>query len=48
VPGTSEIDGFAFAWHAPVQPPHGARLDRRVGIYRPELTPGAAADGSTR
>ena len=48
VPGTDEIDGFAFAWHAPVQPPHGARLDRRVGIYRPELTPGTAADGSTR
>ncbi len=48
VPGTNEIDGFAFAWHAPVQPPYGARLDRLVGIYRPELTPGAAADGSTR
>jgi hypothetical protein len=48
VPGTNEIDAFAFAWHAPVQPPHGARLDRLVGIYRPELTPGEAADGSTR
>ena len=39
IPGTFELNGFALAWHAMAQPPLGARVDRRVGIYRPELSP---------
>ena len=39
VPGTFELNGFALAWHAQAQPPLGARVDRRVQIYRPALTP---------
>lgn len=39
VPGTVELNGFALAWHAMAQPPLAARLDRRVGIYRPTLEP---------
>jgi len=39
VPGTFELNGFALAWHAQAQPPLGARIDRRVMIYRPALEP---------
>lgn len=35
VPGTPQFSGFALAWHAPVDEPIGARVDRRVQIYRP-------------
>lgn len=37
--GTNEINGFCLAWHAMAQTPLGARIDRRVAIYRPQLTP---------
>lgn len=48
IAGTTEIDGLALAWHAPAQPPLGARIDRRVGIYRPSLAPTTMPDGSKR
>lgn len=48
MPGTSELDAFALAWHARMNPPVGARLDRRVGIYRPLLAPQSMPDGSKR
>lgn len=48
LPGTTEIDAFALAWHAPMQDPIGARIDRRVGIYRPSLAPRIMSDGSRR
>jgi hypothetical protein len=35
VPGTLQYNGYALAWHAPVDEPVGARCDRRVQIYRP-------------
>lgn len=46
VAATAELDGFALASHRPTDVPIGARLDRRVGIYRPLLAPAAQADGS--
>lgn len=39
VPNTLDLNAFALAWHAMAQPPLGARIDRRVGIYRPLLVP---------
>src|SRR5690348_13541461 len=35
IPGTIEFNGIALAWHPPTIPPVGARLNTRVGIYRP-------------
>lgn len=32
--GSLEFDGFGLAWHPPVHVPVGARIDRRVQIYR--------------
>lgn len=46
LPDTSDISGFALAWHQPLRPPLAARLDRRVGIYRPALVPQTYSDGS--
>jgi hypothetical protein len=47
VPDTTDITtGFALAWHQPLRPPLGARLDRRVGVYRPALVPLTYADGA--
>lgn len=43
---TIELNGFALAWHAPIRPPLGARIDRRCAIYRPALTPQTMSDGS--
>lgn len=34
-----EYNGFALAWHAVANPPLGARVDRRIAIYRPRLIP---------
>lgn len=34
VPNADQFDGFSLAWHASVQIPIGARIDRRVRIYR--------------
>lgn len=48
VPGTTELDGFALAYHGLASPPYGGRVDHRVGIYRPLLTPENETDGSTR
>ena len=45
VPGTSEINAFALAWHPPMRPPIGARLDHRCRIYRPSLVPLTYSDG---
>ena len=39
VPGTPQFSGFTLAWHAPVDEPIGARVDRRVQIYRPMGAP---------
>jgi len=39
LPGTIELNGFSLAWHAPMRAPLAGRIDRRVGIYRPQLTP---------
>lgn len=39
VPGTPQFNAFGLAWHAPVDEPVGARLDRRVKIYRPQGPP---------
>lgn len=48
VPGTLEFNAFGLAWHPPVGEPVGARLDRRMGIYRPSLSPALNNDdGST-
>ena len=38
-PGSPQFNGFGLAWHAPVDEPVGARLDRRVRIYRPQGPP---------
>lgn len=46
VPGTSDLNAFALAWHPPLRPPLAARIDRRVGIYRPALVPQTYSDGS--
>ena len=48
VGSTYELNGFAFAWHAPVQTPIGGRIDRRGQIFRaPETpTPYGSGDGS--
>lgn len=48
IQGTGMLDGFALAWHGLASPPIGGRIDRRVGIYRPDLTPMAMTDGSKR
>lgn len=48
LPGTIEIDGIAFASHVPMRAPIGARVDRRVGIYRSMLAPVPQQDGSKR
>lgn len=39
VPNTTQFNGFALAWHAPVDEPVGARVDRRVRIYRQQGEP---------
>lgn len=46
LPGTPDLNAFAIAWHQPLRPPLGARIDRRVGIYRPALVPQTYSDGS--
>ena len=48
VPQTLELNAFALAWHAPMRPPLAARLDHRMQIFRPDLTPAAMADGSAQ
>ncbi len=46
LPNTIELNAFALAWHPPIRPPLAARIDRRVGIYRPALLPQTVSDGS--
>jgi hypothetical protein len=46
LPGTPEFNGFTLAWHQPVMKNVGARLDRRVMIFRPATGPKVLADGS--
>jgi hypothetical protein len=46
IPGTIELNGFALAWHPPMRPPMGARIDHRCRIYRPTLTPVTYSDGT--
>lgn len=36
VAGALQFNGFGLAWHAPVDEPVGARLDRRLRIVRPQ------------
>lgn len=48
VPATTELNGFALAWHAPMRPPLAARIDHLCRIYRPSLRPIGFADGSTQ
>ena len=43
---TLQFNALCLAWHAPVNEPAGARLDRRAQIYRPAMTPAPLADGS--
>jgi hypothetical protein len=44
VPNTIELNGFALAWHQPLRPPLGARIDRRVRVLRPDLLPQSVTD----
>jgi hypothetical protein len=46
--GTIELNGFSLAWHAPMRPPLGARLDHRCKIFRPDLKPQVFADNSSQ
>lgn len=46
VPGTKEMNAMALAWHAPIDKRIGARIDRRMQIYRPASGPATQADGS--
>lgn len=43
---TTDLNAFALAWHPPLRAPLAARIDRRVGIYRPALVPQTVSDGS--
>ena len=45
IPGTAELNAMCLAWHAPVDKRIGARIDRRVQIYRPSSAPGTTTDG---
>lgn len=50
LPGSLQFNAMALAWHMPVKEPVAGRLERRVGIYRPNPNPSALAgsgDGST-
>jgi len=46
MPGTMEFNGLCLASHFPVGKSVGARLDRRVAIYRPAGGPQTLPDGS--
>jgi hypothetical protein len=46
IPGTAELNAMCLAWHAPVDKRIGARIDRRVKIYRPSSSPATETDGS--
>lgn len=46
VPGTIELNAMALAWHGPVSKAVGARIDRRVTVYRPAASPTTQGDGS--
>ena len=46
VAGTSQFVGFGLAWHAPVDEPVGARLDRRIRVYRQGGQPVQAEAGA--
>jgi len=52
VPGTTiEFNGMCLAWHPPENKAVGARIDRRVKIYRPATSPATTttpAGGSTQ
>lgn len=41
VPGTIEFNAMALAWHPPENKAIGARIDRRVTIWRPSESPAA-------
>lgn len=43
---TIEFNGVALAWHPPENKAVGARIDRRVKIYRPSEVPAATTDRS--
>jgi len=46
VPGTLELNAMALAWHGPVSKAVGARIDRRVTVWRPASAPATQGDGS--
>lgn len=46
LPGTAEMNALALAWHAPIDKRIGARIDRRVKIYRPAGAPEIQPDDS--
>lgn len=46
LPCTKQINGIAFNWHQPSRVLSGARIDRRVRIYRPASSPSALPDAS--
>lgn len=47
IPGTIELNAMCLAWHAPVDKRIGARIDRRVQIYRSASAPAPMiADGT--
>lgn len=48
LPNTTELNGFALAWHAPMRAPLAARIDHRCRIYRPSLEPVTFSDTSTQ
>lgn len=43
IPGTIEFSAMCLAWHPPENKAVGARLDRRVKIYRPASSPALLA-----
>lgn len=45
---TFQLNGFALAWHRPIMKPVGARIDRRLQIYRPAAAPQAMLDNTQR
>jgi hypothetical protein len=48
IPGTIEFNAMCLAWHPPENKAIGARLDRRVKIYRPAESPASVgANGAT-
>jgi hypothetical protein len=46
IPGTIELNAMCLAWHAPIDKRLGARVDRRMKIYRPSAAPQTQTDGS--